>query len=507
MVADADQDSDTDTEPQAALSVRGLRKVYGGTVALADVDVDVRPGEIHGLLGENGAGKSTLVRLLAGVEPSDGGAITVGGHHLPPRFAPDAIAALGVAIIHQNLGLIEDMSVAENVALAVGYAHSGPMISWKQTRQRARQALDTMGVDLDPDLRAGDLPMSMRSVVAIARALLRDVRLLVLDEPTATLGVHEVDSLFAILRRLRDQGVAIVLITHRLEEVIQLTDRVTVLRDGRVVASRETAEMSEADLVAAIVGTELAGRPARSSSAGDTVLRFDGAVAGSVGPLDFEIRAGEVVAITGLSGAGHHVVSRMLTGQQAVRRGRITLHGQPFAPRGPQEALARGCWLLPADRNGEGAVPSMSLRENLHLNPRRRWLHRIRRRREQNASRETLVQFDVRPPQPEAEFSTLSGGNAQKVVLARCLSGQPRLLVMEEPTAAVDVRARSEIHQRIRSLAASGCPVVLIGSDLEEVEQVCDRAIVMERGRIRGVLSGEAVTAASLLQAAYGVDE
>lgn len=235
MVADADQDSDTDTEPQAALSVRGLRKVYGGTVALADVDVDVRPGEIHGLLGENGAGKSTLVRLLAGVEPSDGGAITVGGHHLPPRFAPDAIAALGVAIIHQNLGLIEDMSVAENVALAVGYAHSGPMISWKQTRQRARQALDTMGVDLDPDLRAGDLPMSMRSVVAIARALLRDVRLLVLDEPTAGVDIENRRSMWELLRETNQGGTTIILTTHYLEEAENLCRHVAIIDGGRII--------------------------------------------------------------------------------------------------------------------------------------------------------------------------------------------------------------------------------------------------------------------------------
>lgn len=488
-----------------ALTVRRLRKVYGGTVALADIELDVRAGEIHGLLGENGAGKSTLVRLMAGVESADGGSLSYFGSELPHRFSPEVVADHGVAFIHQNLGLIDDLSVAENIALASGYAHRGPFIDWRGTRRRALRALDTMGVAIDPDARVGDLPVALRSVTAIARALVRDARLLVLDEPTATLGKHEVDTLFAILRRLRDGGVAIILITHRLDEVLAVTDRVTVLRDGRVTGVRRSADATERDLVRMIIGADLPPRPERSSRLGDAVVTFDQVIAGSVGPLSFEVRGGEVVGITGLSGAGHTMVPQVLFGLEPVRRGRLVLEGESFAPASPADATQRGLSLVPADRNGAGAVPTMDLRENLNLNPRQRWTQALRRSPESQTAGELLREFDVRPPVPAAEFSTLSGGNAQKVVLARCLSSSPRLLVLEEPTAAVDIGARAEIHHRIRRIAESGPAVIVVSSDLEEIEQVCDRAIVMERGVVRGVLEGASVTASGLLQAAYGV--
>lgn len=488
-----------------ALSVRQLRKVYGGTVALADVDIDVRSGEIHALLGENGAGKSTLVRLLAGVEAADGGALSIYGEDLPSRFTPEVVTQHGVVFIHQNLGLVEDLSVAENIALLTGFARRGPFISWDRTRERARTALTTMGVDIDVDTNVRDLPMASRAIVAIARALVQKVRLLVLDEPTATLGAREVETLFGILRRLRDQGVAIILITHRLEEVLAITDRVTVLRDGRVTGVRSSSEVSEHDLVRLIIGMELPARPERSVAVGEAVAVFDQVRAGGVGPLSFEVRRGEVVGVTGLSGAGHTMVPQLLFGLERIRSGSVTLDGEEFVPAGPADATARGCSMVPADRNGVGAVPTMDLRENLFMNPRQPALRRIPRRKENAAAAELLQRFDVRPPAPAAEFSTLSGGNAQKVVLARCLSSSPRLLVLEEPTAAVDVGARAEIHRRIRSIAGSGAAVLVVSSDLEEIEIVCDRAIVMERGRARGVLEGSEVTAAALLEAAYGV--
>ena len=488
-----------------ALTVRQLRKVYGGTVALADIELDVQPGEIHGLLGENGAGKSTLVRLMAGVEAADGGSLSYFGDELPSRFSSETVAEHGVVFIHQNLGLIDDLSVAENIALAAGYAHRGPFIDWRATRRRALLALDKMGVGIDPDARVGDLPVALRSITAIARALMRDVRLLVLDEPTATLGKHEVETLFAILRRLRDQGVAIILITHRLDEVLAVTDRVTVLRDGRVTGVCHSADATERDLVRLIIGTDLPPRPERTARLGDPVITFDAVAGGGVGPLSFAARSGEVLGITGLSGAGHTMIPQLLFGLEPLRRGSLLLDGEPFAPASPADATARGLSLVPADRNGAGAVPTMDLRENLNLNPAVRWTHALRRAAEDQTAGALLRQFDVRPPVPAAEFSTLSGGNAQKVVLARCLSSSPRLLVLEEPTAAVDIGARAEIHHRLREIAESGPAVILVSSDLEEIEQVCDRAIVMERGVVRGVLEGSSVTASALLQAAYGV--
>ena len=359
-----------------ALSARNLRKVYGGTVALADVDVEINVGEIHGLLGENGAGKSTLVRLIAGLEPADGGSLSMFGSELPSRFSADDVAARGVVFIHQNLGLVEDMSVAENIALAAGYSKSGPFISWRGTRQRALEALDKMGVDLNPDALVGELPMSLRSITAIGRALMRDVRLLVLDEPTATLGAHEVERLFGILRRLRDQGVAIILITHRLDEIVEITDRVTVLRDGKLVGVARSSEISEEELVRMIIGSYLPPREINVGSAGDQAMRFDDVRAGVVGPLSFEVRAGEVhpaevevtevlagevgAALRGLrlepahhahwgggggvtvAGAGGHDDVEGLAGGKTVDRAAGDVHVRGGAARGLGE-VRRGC--------------------------------------------------------------------------------------------------------------------------------------------------------------------
>ena len=491
----------------SALSARNLRKVYGGTVALADVDVDINVGEIHGLLGENGAGKSTLVRLIAGLEPADGGSLSLFGSELPSRFSADDIAARGVAFIHQNLGLVEDMSVAENIAMAAGYAKNGPFISWRNTRKRALRALEIMGVDLNPDALVGELPMSLRSITAIGRALMRDVKLLVLDEPTATLGAHEVERLFGILRRLRDQGVAIILITHRLDEIVEITDRVTVLRDGRLAGVARSSEISKDELVRLIIGNDLPPREERTAIAGEMVMRFDNVRAGTVGPLNFEVHAGEVLGITGLTGAGHTYVPLVLFGYEPMRTGSVTYFGDDFRPRNPSDSVNCHLALVPADRYGQGAVVTMDLRENTHINPTQHWATPINRVLEIEETMGLLNDFDVRPRNPLAEFSTLSGGNAQKVVLARCLSSGPKVLVLEEPTAAVDIGARAEIHRRLRQIAATGRAVIVVSSDLEEVEQVCDRALVMERGRIRGELKGQNVTAANLLEVAYGVDK
>jgi ribose transport system ATP-binding protein len=254
-----------------------------------------------------------------------------------------------------------------------------------------------------------------------------------------------------------------------------------------------------------IIGSDLPPRPVRTVESGEPIVVFDGVCAGVVGPLSFNVHSGEVLGITGLSGAGHAAVPQVLFGGEPIRRGSVHIDGVAFTPRSPADAVGRGLALVPADRNGEGAVPSMDLRENLFMNPRSSWRSLIRRSAESSLAAGMLRAFDVRPPAPLAEFSTLSGGNAQKVVLARALSSSPRVLVLEEPTAAVDIGARNEIHHRIREIARSGPAVILVSSDLEEIEQVCDRAIVMERGRIRGVLEGQSVTAATLLEAAYGV--
>lgn len=485
------------------LDIRGLRKVYGGTVALGGVDFSVRRGEIHALLGENGAGKSTLVKLLAGIEPCDGGAIMVDGQPLPANHTSREVDAAGVAFIHQQIGLVGDMTVAENIALLSGYPKRAGFIDWRAISRIAAEALARMRVDIDPEEMVANLPVSAQSVVAIARALVRDSKLLILDEPTASLTVGEVATLFGILRRLRDEGVGIVLISHRLDEVRALCDRVTVLRDGEVVGVSAMADVSDAAVVEMIVGRQVARLERKESRGGESFLEFENVTSRRLRGVTARLNRGEVVGIAGLSGSGHTEIGSVLFGQAPIVGGSMLLAGREYRPAGAADAIARGIGFVPGDRNGEGAAVELSLRENLYLNPKERPFRLFRRNAEARRARMTLEKFDVRPPEPEAVFSTLSGGNAQKVVLARWLAERPDIIVLNDPTAAVDIGARLEIHRLLRSAAAEGSLVIVITSDMEEVEQVCDRVLVCRGGHVVADLASAQISVEQLTRYSY----
>lgn len=487
----------------SVLQVRGLRKVYEGTVALGGVDLDIAGGEVHALLGENGAGKSTLVKLLAGIEHSDGGTITVAGNQLPSHHTPGDIAGAGVAFIHQQYGLVSDMTVAENIALAAGFPRKRGQIDWAQLRDVARSAMARMGVDIDPDEPVAHLPVSAQSVVAIARALVQDARLLVLDEPTASLTVEEVDTLFTVLARLRSEGVAIIYISHRLDEVRRICDRVTILRDGEKVAERNVADVSDAELVELIIGRKPQELVSTTSTAREDCIVFDGVNGERTRDISLSIQKGEVFGIAGLNGSGHNEIGTMLFGVLSISAGSITVDGAHHAPQSVADAVNNGFAFIPSDRNGEGAAAELNLRENLFLNPVAKSVEWLSNTHERKVASEILQRFDVRPPNPDAFFSTLSGGNAQKVVLARWISQTPRVIILNDPTAAVDIGARREIHQRLREAAAEGAVVIVISSDMEEIEQVCDRAAVVRAGRISAILSHSKITVADLTRYAY----
>lgn len=487
----------------AALDVRGLRKVYGGTVALAGVDFSVRPGEIHALLGENGAGKSTLVKLVAGIEPADGGSVEVNGNLLPPQHRPHDVDSAGAAFIHQQLGLVGSLTVGENIALVAGYPRRARRIDWPGVRGQAERALSRMGVDIDPDEEVSSLPVSAQQVVAIARALAKDARLLVLDEPTASLTVAEVTVLFDVLRRLRDDGVALVYISHRLDEVRTLCDRVTVLRDGELVATRDVADTSDAELVSMIVGNELGHIEIVPPTQAEAAVSFESVTGLRTRDVTFTVARGEVVGIAGLSGSGHTEIGAMLFGMAPVASGRIEVDGREHIPDGVADAIAAGIALVPADRNGEAAATELTLQENLDFNPRGGPFARLRRAQENARAAAILRDFDVRPPEPSRVFSTLSGGNAQKVVLAKWMSTRPSVIVLNDPTAAVDIGARREIHARLRAVAADGACVIVITSDMEEIEEVCDRAVVVAGGRVAADLPRDMISVAELTRRAY----
>lgn len=485
------------------LDIRGLRKVYGGTVALGGVDFSVRRGEIHALLGENGAGKSTLVKLLAGVEPCDGGAIMVDGQALPVNHTSREVDGAGVAFIHQQIGLVGDMTVAENIALLSGYPRRAAFIDWRAISRLAAEALERMRVDINPDEMVANLPVSAQSVVAIARALARDSKLLILDEPTASLTVDEVATLFGILRRLRDEGVGIVLISHRLDEVRALCDRVTVLRDGEVVGQGAMSDVSDAALVEMIVGHEVERLPIKESVGGESFIEFKNLTGRRLRGVTARLNRGEVVGITGLSGSGHTEIGSVLFGQAPIVGGSVSIAGCEYRPASAADAIANGIGFVPGDRNSEGAAVELSLRENLYLNPKERLFRLLRRNVESRRARMTLEKFDVRPPEPEAVFSTLSGGNAQKVVLARWLAEGTDILVLNDPTAAVDIGARLEIHRLLRAAAAEGSLVIVITSDMEEVEQLCDRVLVCRGGQMVADLSAAQVSVEQLTRYCY----
>jgi ribose transport system ATP-binding protein len=491
---------------EPAIEARSVQRVYGSTRALSDASLVVAPGEIHALLGENGAGKSTLVRILAGLEQPDGGSVTVFGTPMSRASVADRTDR-GMSVIHQDLGLVETLSVADNIALGTRYPSRFGLVTAERVRRQAREALALLEMEIDVDRPAAELPPAEQAIIAIARALRVGARLIVLDEPTARLHAGEVRVLFARLARLRTAGVACLLITHRIDDVLRVCDRVTVMRDGRSVGTRNAQELDRDELVSLIVGRDTT--KARSSSAsrpasGAAVLELREVGAFGYGPVSLSVGEGEIVGLTGLADAGHHQVAQTISGAMPATRGRIEVDGAPCAFASERDAISRGVRYVPADRLVDGLAPNMTAAENLFLaGPQRGFW--VRHRKEQRATREALEQFGVRPPQPDREISTFSGGNQQKVLLARSFLHGPRVLVLHEPTAAVDVGARYDIYELLRRRCADDhCGALVVTSDLEEATSLCDRVIVMRAGRVVAELPGDDLELESVTQLAYG---
>jgi ribose transport system ATP-binding protein len=488
------------------LEISGLTKRFAGTLALDGVDLALAAGEVHALLGENGAGKSTLIKVLAGVHRADGGTIRLEGRDVDP-----VTESLPITFIHQDLGLVDSMTVAENVAILAGYPRQGGLISWRRARAAAAEALGRMGGGIDPGARVGRLPAAEKSIVAIARAMAVPCRVLVLDEPTAALPESDVARLLDALRRLREGGLGIIYVSHRLDEVFRIADRVTVLRDGRKVASDRIADTNPAALVRSIVGRSLAELFVKPPPpAAETLLAVEGLVAGPAGPVSFTAAAGEIVGLVGLRGAGHAAVGRAIFGDLAIVAGRVTLGGRDLAVDRPQDAIARGVGFVSSKRGEESLAPSLTVRENLFINPTvtgTRLLQPIPPAGEQARARTALHRFRVRPPEPERPILTLSGGNQQKVVLARWMEAGSRLLILEEPTFGVDVGSKAEIYQLLQGALDEGAAVLLISSDFEEVAGICHRALIFDRGRVAAELARPDLTIPRLTALAAGAAE
>ncbi len=481
------------------LSMSGIRKSFGPVKALRGVDLTVWAGEIHALMGENGAGKSTLMKILSGAIPADpGGSIRIGGTAVSITGPSDS-RRMGIAVIYQELALAPNLTVAENVALG-REARRGAIIDRARMRGDCAAILERLGAGFTPETKVGSLSIAERQMVEIARALSVNARILVMDEPTTALSSRETDRLFALIRQLRDEGMAIIYISHRMAEVYELADRCSVLRDGSYVGTLPRSDLNAEALVRMMVGRELSDfyEKQHRSGGGAEVLRISGLTDGrKLRPADLALRAGEVTALAGLVGAGRTELARLIAGADRAAAGEVRLDGRPVPLRTPAEAIRAGIVYLTEDRKGQGLFLDMSIEDNVNINVLAAdavggTVRRKRRARERVA--EAIRSLSIRAPSAAATTGSLSGGNQQKVLLARLLETRPRVLILDEPTRGVDIGAKSDIYKLIDRLAAAGAAVLVISSELPEVVGIADRVLVMREGEIAGELTGAEIT-------------
>jgi ribose transport system ATP-binding protein len=490
----------------AVVAIRGVSKRFPGVQALEDVSLDVRPGEVHAVAGENGAGKSTLMKLLSQLERPTEGTIEVDGK--PVRFRnPRYAQRLGIAMVHQEFALAPHLTVADNLALGRERTHAGLIVRGSE-RQRAQELLERVHLDINPRRRVATLSVADQQRVEIAKALAVDAKVVIMDEPTATLTEPEIDDLFELIEQLKSDGIAIFYISHRLEEVVRIADRVTVMRDGRVVETLEKGDIDESRLVSLMVGREIDNLyPKQECDIGDVVLRVEGITRpGILHDCAFDVRAGEIVGFAGLIGAGRTELARAVFAADPITAGRIELAGETLKLSSPSEAIAAGIGYLTEDRKGDGLAMQLSVEHNItlaHIPGSGVW---IDRRREHNTAGRRVEQLDIRTPSLRTPVEALSGGTQQKVVVARWLETEARVLFFDEPTRGIDVGAKAELFKVMGQLAADGKAIVLISSYLPELTNMCDRIVVIRDGRTVGEMKRDEFDEERIMALASGVE-
>jgi ribose transport system ATP-binding protein len=493
-----------------ALEAEHLSKSFGGVRVLDDVSVAVRQGEIHGLVGANGSGKSTLIKILSGYHVPDGGSLRVRGEDVPLPIPPDRATRLGLSFVHQDLGLIPQLSVLENLRVGRFTTHAGWRISWREQRAAVRAALERFDLRIAPETKVERLSSVERVLLAMVRAF-SDLEqtpggVLLLDEPTAYLPRDGVERLFDAVRRAAQHGAGVVFVSHRLEEISMLTERVSVLRDGRLVGTADTAEITEPQLVEMIVGSKI-GAASFPATHGSEVCLTARSLSGNVATdVSFELHRGEVLGITGLMGMGQEEVPYLLFGA-ARGNGEVSTDEETvsISAMSPRRAMGAGIALLPGDRQGASGAGGLSVKENVTLPTLERFFTGgfLRPIREQAHVLEILRQYDVRPVAPARKLETLSGGNQQKALVAKWLERKPRIFLMHEPTQGVDVKAREEIAGVIAQIAADGGSVLLCSCEYEDLARICGRVLVFRNGRITSELSGDALTKDRIIERCY----
>ncbi|HVZ00285.1 MAG TPA: sugar ABC transporter ATP-binding protein [Dongiaceae bacterium] len=494
------------------MEIRGLTKSFAGELALDEADLDIARGEVHGLVGANGAGKSTLIRCLAGVTTADRGRIAIDGAELR-QGSPQASEQAGLAFIHQELNLVPHFSALQNMLLGVRKATRFGLIDWKRSSIRARAAAERIGMQFPLETPVSELSVAERWLVMIGKALTRDAALIAMDEPTASLSGPESERLFSIIRDLARHGVAILYVSHRLEEVLDLCDRITVLRDGRIVDQALRGRLDKKGLVRAIIGHDIRSPEDRERFTADRSGRpvfsvRDVAWRDAVKGVSFDVFPGEVLALGGLIGAGRTELAHLAAGVQRPDAGHFELHGRRLGCANEAEAVEAGIALVPEERRSQGLMLQHSVGTNINIAslaslrafPALPFLSTGKGRRQA----EGLVRrLGIKTPGIDTKIASLSGGNQQKALIARWLSSGVKLLILDEPSRGVDVGAREEIHGTIRALARSGVGIILISSDVEELAILADRVLVMREGRLTGELAGRDITEARIIELSY----
>ncbi len=487
-------------DSQNVITMKGIAKSFPGVVALEGVDFSLRKGEIHALMGENGAGKSTLIKVLTGVEHPDKGTIELDGKLIQVR-SPQHSQELGISTVYQEVNLCTNISVAENVMLG-HEPHRFGSIHWKKMNDLASQAIKRLGIEIDVTQALGNYSVAIQQMVAIARALdILSAKVLILDEPTSSLDIHETNLLFEVMRKLKSEGLGIIFITHFLDQVYQIADRITVLRNGNLVGTFETASLPRVELIAKMLGRSLTELDAMSrvKSGGEQKTERKHVVeatrlgrAGSLAPIDLELNSGEVVGVAGLLGSGRTELAGLIFGIDAPDTGSLTVNGKKVNRFSPLESLKRGIALCPEDRKAEGVVGDLTIRENiiLALQARYGWFKFLNRQKQNEIAQEYIRLLGIATPSAEQLVKNLSGGNQQKVILARWLATSPQVLILDEPTRGIDVGAKAEIQKLVLDLAKQGKSCVFISSELEEVLRVSHRIVVLRDRKKAAEYSG-----------------
>jgi len=492
-------------DTKVVLSLKDITKRYPGVLALDHVSLDFLEGEVHALLGENGAGKSTLIKAVAGAIDLDGGIVHIGNHDYN-QMTPHLSRSLGIEVIYQEFNLVPTLSAAENIFLGDRIAKSF-LVDFKTMKSRTKEIFGLFRVDIDPGALVRDLSPAQQQIVEIAKAVSKNVRILIMDEPSAPLSVSEVDRMFEIIRQLKQKDVTVIYISHRLEEVFRISDRVTVMRDGRYVATKLTKDTSRKELISLMVGRELTEvYPNRASTPTETAIEIKHLSGNGDRDISFSVKKGEIVGLSGLVGSGRTELAMLLCGAVPLEGGEIWVDGKPVKMRSPADAKKAKIGLLPEDRKGHGLFLEMGVKWNICF-PIIRGLSKngvVDRKKETQIAQKYKEQLDIRTPSLEQRVINLSGGNQQKVVLAKSLAAESNILIFDEPTRGIDVGAKQEIYKLMCELANNGSAIIMISSDMEELLGMSDRIIVLSEGEMAGEVKREQFSQDYILDLASG---